>query len=250
MTIEANVNVATRLQFPATVAKDEVSTPDLWDGSYSGSSVWIRPKTIIREADRTGLTVFLDNGHSYDFLVAAAPGVPQSCILIVDYPTVTPTPPVASAPAAPTRSPEEIEAARQAANARASAARAARARASAQQQAALTAKFDQMRRQMEQQANDRIKQFQYSIDTQYAWDGVTRDDQLLVNAVYDDGRFTYVRVTTTAFGLPALSGRLDGKDALLEFDFDDLTGVFTVQGLYDKLRLKLGTHVINIVRKG
>lgn len=107
-----------------------------------------------------------------------------------------------------------------------------------------------MRRQVEQQARDRIKEFQSSISTRYKWAGDNADDRYLVSAVYDDGRFTYVRVSTSAFGLPSLSGLLDGKDTIVQYDYDDLTGVYTIQGLFDRLRLKLGTHAVNIKREG
>jgi hypothetical protein len=248
-TIEANINVSTRLQFPATVTRVTVSTPNLWDSTFAEHSAWVRPKTNLAPAGQTGLTVFLANGRTYDFLVNASAVVPPSCVLIVE-PVQPQAQQAPTAPQPPQRTPEEIAAAQAAAAARTRAAAAAAFQRRTTEDARLTDRFTAMRRQVEQQATDRIKQFQHSIDTNYRWTGSSRADERLVNAVYDDGRFTYVRIVTDAFGVPALTGRVNGKDTLLQYTYDDLTGVFTVQGLYDRLSLSIGTHALDIRRRG
>lgn len=253
-TIEANVNVSTRLQFPGTVRRVEVSTPALWDATYAEHSAWVRPKTTVALAGQTGLSVFLENGRTYDFLVNASPTVPASCVLVVEPPKpVAAQSAPAAAPQQVPRTPEEAAGAagdREAAAARARAASAAATRRRASEDARLAERFAAMRRQVEQQAMDRIKQFQHSIDTNYTWGRSGRGDRHLVQAVYDDGRFTYVRIKTDAFGVPAITGRVNGSDTLLQYTYDDLTGVFTIQGLFDKLNLSLGTHSIPIERGG
>lgn len=248
-TIDANVNVATRLQFPVTVRRVEVSTPALWDATYAEHSAWVRPKTTVSVAGQTGLTVFLENGRTFDFLVNASPTVPPSCVIVVEPPQPAAQPAPAPAPQQPPRAPEEVAGNREAA-ARARAASAAAARRRASEDARLAERFAAMRRQVEQQAMDRIKQFQHSIDTNYEWGRGGRDERHLVQAVYDDGRFTYVRIKTDAFGVPAVTGRVNGADTLLQYTYDDLTGVFTIQGLFDRLSLSLGTHSIPIKRRG
>lgn len=250
-TIEANINVATRLEFPVTVRRVEVSTPALWDATYAEHSAWVRPKTQVAVAGQTGLTVFLVNGRTLDFLVNASSTVPPSCVLVVEPPqpaAAQPSP--ASPPQQAPRTPEEAAGDREAAAARARAASASATRRRASEDARLAERFAAMRRQVEQQAMDRIKQFQHSIDTNYTWGGSGRGDQYLVQAVYDDGRFTYVRIKTDAFGVPAITGRVNGADTLLQYTYDDLTGVFTIQGLFDRLNLSLGTHSIPIRRRG
>ena len=58
-----------------------------------------------------------------------------------------------------------------------------------------------------------------------------------------------MRIATSAFGLPSLSALLDDQDALVQYSYDDLTGVFTVQGLFDQLKVRLGGHQIDIQRQ-
>jgi hypothetical protein len=37
---------------------------------------------------------------------------------------------------------------------------------------------------------------------------------------------------------------------LLELQYDDLTGVVAIPGLYDRLRVRIGTHELIIARQG
>jgi len=234
----ANVNVSTRLKFPGQVKTYEMSTPGLWDVGMKGDSVWIRPRIIDPAAAKTGLTVFLDNGRQYDFIVSQADELRDpSCIIVQDPP-----------PSAQTKG--ERQAREEAEQAERTIAQLnARLDAEEKRQQAL---IRRMRSQVEQQATDRIKSFQQSINTKYSWKGGddSADDQRLIDSVYDDGRFTYVRITTTAFGLPAIVGQLNNHDIVLQYTYEDLTGVFTILGLFDHLQVKLGTHAVDVVRQG
>jgi hypothetical protein len=239
-TVAANVAVATRIELPGEIANIAVSVPGFWDSAFKGDSVWVRPRTAVPEAQNTGLSAILADGRKYDFLVNREEAVPQSCVIVRDM-QESPPRQAAQATARGTgrRGPSREEQERALA-------------AMMDQQRAYEAQLQEMRRQVEQQASDRIKAFQYSINTRYRWDGKKGDGAAadLVTAVYDDGRFTYVRVATSAFGLPSLSGELGDKDVVLQYDYDDLTGVFTVQGLYDRIRVRIGSHEISVRREG
>jgi len=236
-TIQAAVTVGTRIQFPGAIKTFQVDTPGLWDGTAKDDSLFIRPKTTEAAATTTGVSVFLANGRKYDFVVERSEALPNRCVLVTDYPggTAAEASPThrlrRAAEPAPAPVPTELL---------------------AHQQAQYAEQLAEMRRQVEAQARDRIKAFQYAINTRYAWAGseATPDERELVSAVYDDGRFTYVRIATSAFGLPSLSARLDDQDVLVQYSYDDLTGVFTVQGLFDRLKVRLGGHQIDIQRQG
>jgi len=239
-TVQANVNVGTRVQFPGTIKTFQVDTPGLWDASAKDDSLFIRPKTSDANAGSTGVSVFLVNGRKYDFVAQRVDEIPNRCVLVAEFPGDPPAD-------RPTGRPRGHRV-----QARPAAEAPDLSQALAGQQHAANQQLAEMRRQIEGQARDRIKDFQYSINTRYAWAGSGRstDDQNLIDAVYDDGRFTYVRITTSAFGLPSVAGILDDKDVLVQYAYDDLTGVFAVQGLYDRLRVRLGNHQIDILRQG
>lgn len=234
-TVQAHINVGTRIQFPATIKTFQVDTPGLWDVSAKDDSLFVRPKTGDINAAATGISVFLITGRKYDFVARRSEDIPHRCVLVAALPG-DPSASSALASVKATR-PQSLRPVMKPSN---------DSLMVAGQQVA------EMRRQMEAQARDRIKEFQYAINTRYAWagGGKSADAQNLIDAVYDDGRFTYVRITTSAFGLPAVAGILGDKDVLLQYSYDDLTGVFTVQGLYDRLRVRLGNHQIDILRQG
>lgn len=234
-TVQAHINVGTRIQFPAAIKTFQVDTPGLWDVSAKEDSLFVRPKTGDINAAATGISVFLITGRKYDFVARRSDDIPHRCVLVA----ALPGDPSAGSNLAAMKAarPQSLRSVAKPSN--------DSLMVAAQQVA-------EMRRQMEAQARDRIKEFQYAINTRYVWagSGKSTDAQNLIDAVYDDGRFTYVRITTSAFGLPAVAGILGDKDVLLQYSYDDLTGVFTVQGLYDRLRVRLGNHQIDILRQG
>ncbi|MGE5515986.1 MAG: TrbG/VirB9 family P-type conjugative transfer protein [Bacteroidota bacterium] len=234
-TVEAHINVGTRIQFPAAIKTFQVDTPGLWDVSAKEDSLFVRPKTSDANAAATGISVFLVTGRKYDFVARRSEEIPHRCVLVAALPGEPP--PGATLATAKAVRPQPLRPV---------------TKSSDYSQIATGQQLAEMRRQIEAQARDRIKEFQYAINTRYAWAGSGKsiDDQNLIDAVYDDGRFTYVRITTSAFGLPAVAGVLGDRDVLLQYGYDDLTGVFTVQGLYDRLRVRLGTHQIDILRQG
>jgi hypothetical protein len=129
--------------------------------------------------------------------------------------------------------------------AQALAARRAEEQRHAAEEAAYQQRFETMKAQVMQQAEDRIKQFQMALHTNYVW-----PNHDLITAVYDDGQTTYVRVARTGFGVPVINGKHEGQSVALQYDYDDLTGVYVIPGLFDKLTVTLGTNQIKVERRG
>jgi hypothetical protein len=69
--------------------------------------------------------------------------------------------------------------------------------------------------------------------THYRWDAK------VIESIYDDGRFTYLRLAPRPEGLevPTLAGGTKKAPELIQADFDPLTRTFKVAGLYPLLRL-------------
>jgi hypothetical protein len=227
--LRANMQVATRVSFPSPIEVFENTLPKLWDVSTYDNSLWARPNSATPEGARTGVSVRLKNGDHYDFVFYAADSLSpsRSCVIIAPR-------------QARYRGPTAADLAAQQAEEEA-------------RQAAFDDTVENIRRQAENQANDAIKAFQYSMNTAYEWRPASKQSagmNGLISAAYDDGRFTYIRIRTTGYGLPALSARDGDKDLVVQYTYDDLTGVYTVLGLFDTLRLSVGTSAIDIRRKG
>lgn len=239
----ASVNVSAHLVFPLPIAWAHVAT-SAWTEDHHGNDLWVRPMQSTSLADTVGLTVAMQDGRRFDFTVKSVQTPTSSCYLVIPYPFL--------APNAGSLTPEQLVEARQAAAdmrrrqvAQAAAARRAEDQRHAQEEAAYQQRFDSMKAQVMQQAEDRIKQFQMALHTNYDW-----PDHNLITAVYDDGQTTYVRVARTGFGVPVINGKHEGQSVALQYDYDDLTGVYVIPGLFDKLSVTLGTNKIMVDRKG
>jgi hypothetical protein len=60
----------------------------------------------------------------------------------------------------------------------------------------------------------------------------------MIASVYDDGRFTYVRLSSDKKGLLSIFGEIDGKKEVLEFDYDSPSKTYTISGVFPKFILK------------
>ncbi|CAP57845.1 TrbG/VirB9 family P-type conjugative transfer protein [Gluconacetobacter diazotrophicus] len=239
----ASVNVSAHLVFPLPIAWAHVAT-SAWTEDHHGNDLWVRPMQSTSLADTVGLTVAMTDGRRFDFTVKSVQTPTSSCYLVIPYPFI--------APNAGAWTPEQLAQARQAAAemqkkraAQALAARRAEEQRHAAEEAAYQQRFETMKAQVMQQAEDRIKQFQMALHTNYFW-----PNHDLITAVYDDGQTTYVRVARTGFGVPVINGKHEGQSVALQYDYDDLTGVYVIPGLFDKLTVTLGTNQIKVERRG
>jgi hypothetical protein len=99
------------------------------------------------------------------------------------------------------------------------------------------------------QAGDAIEAFKYTVHTAYDWEYSEVPPQIVVDSVYDDGRRTYVRIANDAFGVPAVIGTNRRGSIALNYRYNDLTGVYEIQGLFHSLELRFPDEKIVIERK-
>ena len=99
------------------------------------------------------------------------------------------------------------------------------------------------------QAGDAIEAFKYTVHTAYDWQYSQVPSQIVVDSVYDDGRRTYVRIANDAFGVPAVIGTNRRGSVALNYRYNDLTGVYEIQGLFHSLELRFPDEKIVIERK-
>lgn len=130
--------------------------------------------------------------------------------------------------------------------------RAAREAAKAEKAAAeshLETRFTEISQQARVQARDAISAFKYTIHTTYDWEYSAATPDVIVSSVYDDGRRTYVRIENDAFGAPVVIGTNDRGTIGLNYRYDDLIGVYEIQGLYREMELRFDADRIVIRRK-
>lgn len=85
---------------------------------------------------------------------------------------------------------------------------------------------------------------EYPAKLQYAYHFPSDDKTFKVSAIYNDGKFTYIRANPQE--TPALYEVKDGKPNLIEFEFKD--GVYTVPKVLDSGYLEIGKKKLNFMR--
>jgi len=232
-----------------------VSTPALWDVQMSGNNLWFRPLTKAAPGSKTGITVVLESGEEFDFTALEASYPPAPCYYVLDDATrltgvqagLDDGSEVGKLKEAYRKATAEAEAVTASAALRSS--RPISPTVSSATTRALTMQqTKEIARQVEDQASDAIRHFQMSVHTGYEWTE-PKNDRVLVDAVYDDGRFTYIRVKSSGFGTPAIYAVNEDDAYMVDYAYDDLTGVYRVNGLYDAMRVRLDTKKIDIVRR-
>ena len=246
ITLSAHPQVATRVNFPSPIADVSNSAPSLWDdftAPTGATSLWVRPKTTTLAGSTAGVSVLTQDGRSYDFVFEISPDVPAtSCWAVADTRTI---------PGTADRL-QELETERVALSnerRRLQIEREDQRRRTAalnrQQQATISALSDTAAKQ----ARDAISAFKYSVNTSYSWGYSKVPPPFEISAAFDDGRNTYIRILSDAAGAPAVVAIQGEETMALNYSYDDLTGVYTIQGLYERIELRFAGILARVDRK-
>ncbi|TSD87027.1 hypothetical protein FFK22_019240 [Mycobacterium sp. KBS0706] len=246
ITLSAHPQVATRVNFPSPIADVSNSAPSLWDdftAPTGETSLWVRPKTTTIAGSTAGVSVLTQDGRSYDFVFEISPDVPAtSCWAVAD------TRPIRGA----ADRLQELETERVALSnerRRLQIEREDQRRRTAalnrQQQATISALSDTAAKQ----ARDAISAFKYSVNTSYSWGYSKVPPPFEISAAFDDGRNTYVRILSDAAGAPAVVAIQGDETMALNYAYDDLTGVYTIQGLHERIELRFAGILARVDRK-
>ncbi|MCZ4283085.1 TrbG/VirB9 family P-type conjugative transfer protein [Kiloniella laminariae] len=242
--IVSHGSVGTRIRFPANIETAISSLPDTaWNFENKGPNLWLRPKfdgDLAKETSQIGATVVLETGEEYDFIINTTPDTDISCYFVVDEQT-------ALANLRLEKERREVASLRYGLN--------ERMRELDEREAYMQDEYAislaEAKRQIESQANDAIEAFKYQVNTAYTWNPVEgQPSHTKISSVYDDGTFTYIRVSGIGFGLPIITARSGEKDYTVQYRFNDLTGVFQLNGLFDRLHVKIDESAIEIGRNG
>lgn len=247
ITLAAHPQVATRLVFPSPIADQSNSAPTLWDDfpqpTGDSTAMWVRPKTTTIAGATVGVSVVTADGRSYDFVFNNSDTIPTtSCWTIVDS---RPVPGAAdrlqsleNERVALTNERRRLEIEREDQRRRT-------AQLNRQQQATINALSATAARQ----ARDAITAFKYSVNTAYAWSYSQTPPPFEISAAYDDGRNTYVRILSDAYAAPAVVG-IEGEETVaLNYSYNDLTGVYEIQGLHRRIELRFSGILARVDRK-
>jgi len=97
---------------------------------------------------------------------------------------------------------------------------------------------------------DALRRYRYQIYTRYDWNksGSSFIGKDFIADVYDDGRFTYIRVNQQNRGLMMVEATLEGQTELIEAKYDTLNKMYTISGIFPEFTMKYGNTKVQIQR--
>ncbi|HBO0862500.1 TPA: TrbG/VirB9 family P-type conjugative transfer protein [Pseudomonas aeruginosa] len=237
VTISSAVSLGTRVQFPVDlVTKPVPSNKVLWDVDGAATVMLVKPNSVNEpEGVETMVRAFTTDGNAYDFMfrrVAAAQNEP--CVIVKT-------------------DGQFFNDSARAGLQNLSSAQMRQGAAFAQQNAALTQQMAEERRAAADNSRkavmEALRRYRYHIYTRYSWDqGKGFAAQNLISDVYDDGRFTYIRLNTPNRGLLSVESVIGEKNAIVPVRYDDAYGMYTINGIYPSFTLRVDDARISVSR--
>lgn len=234
--INSALYLGTRVELPADNLIPPVSSSELWNAEGAANQVMIKPNSDTEQGKSGIIRIWTTDGSSYDVVANRASQTQNDvCVKIVaDGMFFTPG-------------------ARDALNSQSS--NIARgAAASGQQvqmlQQQLARQKQESQAQTQKAVYEALRRFRYHVYTGYTWNqGKGFEAEGLVTDVYDDGRFTYIRLDKPNRGLMSVETVIGGKTAVVPTKYDDAYGMYVISGIYPSFSLKMDESKMSIERK-
>lgn len=227
--IETSLYKHTHVTLPEDALDVIWTTPELWKVDWKGSSVFVKPTTSLPDGQETTLSIIGKYGNRYEFLVKRKKSLPVHC-----YNVVTSMPMIHTTKQQNTDSKDANQ--------------SAVIIALQNELAALKATSDQAKKDAERAAKDAMRLYKTTLYTDYTWPKPTFAGQGGIDSVWDDGRFTFIRVAKNSKTLLVVQGEIDGKKHMLDAPFDPATDIYTINGIFPKLVMRANDQEIVITR--
>ncbi len=92
-----------------------------------------------------------------------------------------------------------------------------------------------------------LANYRSKIFTGYRW---SKGDDQLIQDVYDDGRFSFVRLDEQPAGVMAIMGAVtNGQEEILDFSFDAPNNLYQISGVYETIWLRYDEREVRVDRK-
>jgi type IV secretory pathway VirB9-like protein len=224
ITVTASLNKATHITFPENNTDVIVGNNELWDVDFTHNHVWIKPNTVEKDGSATTVSYVGESNTSYEMYIKRKTGNHPICYIV--------------------KKPEELVN-KQSWN---------KVNKPDSPVVANRIAIERQRRatnQIIKQTRDALSKYRKSIFTGYLvneGEGWFSNNGELVSSVYDDGRFTYIRVLDDSRGLMSVFGMIDGKQELLESEYDPATKMYEVSGVFPEFTMRAGDSEVLIKR--
>lgn len=229
--VHASVHSYTHIILPEPVMGEPMyGSPELWDVKAENVHLFVKPYNYgNKEGAVTSVTVISDTNNSYDFVVKRAkPGKATPCVMMTaDMQRHT-------GMNNGWLRPEDRK-----------------VHALKQQVQLYEKQLAQADVNSEAKALDALDKYRANVFTGYTWKGKSGGfvDSDIIDDVFDDGRFTVIRLKNDNKGMLQLKASINGSEEFVEYDYNADQKLYTVAGLYPKLILTYDETEIVITRK-
>ncbi|EFU5321097.1 TrbG/VirB9 family P-type conjugative transfer protein [Salmonella enterica] len=229
--VQSSLYLGTRIELPEgsmLLTKEPFSSNALWASTGAANQVMIQPSSDEPEGLKTMVTVFMTNGQTLDVEAVRVPqSQNQQCVQVRgsglrsgDRVALNNTYSSGASGADVARLQNELNSAR--------------------------LNNDTERKNAVLEA---LRRYRYFIYTRYNWQtGKGFSGKNVISDVYDDGRFTYIRVSRPNRGLMAVQAEVGGKTAIVPTKYDDAYGIYQMSGIYPKFTLTLDGVKLDVIR--
>lgn len=234
--VKSAMYLGTRISFPSDlVVNPPTSNKELWDSEGAANTLLVKPNSEDPAGAAVILRAMTTDGNVYDIKANRSTAAQNETCVIVTLDGKFFSQGSRNALAANSAQLNQYSA------------------AAGQQNAALQQELQAERRKSADAARDAVMEalsrYRYHIYTRYQWDqGKGFAATGLISDVYDDGRWTYIRLNTPNRGLLSVESEIGEKNAIVPFKYNDRYGMYQINGIYPSFTLRVDDVKITVSR--
>lgn len=237
--VRSQLHVATHIILPEPMqGKPVAGNATLWAVNGENVHLFIKPKTKeASEGTHTSVSVISENNTSFDFLVERVTQSPDVCIKIVKDTSS----PMVGGQLHGWKTPQQQDAEHL----------AGQLRAAHQASARYRQQIEEVKASSQQQLLKTLAEYRMHIYTGYTWEdgGSSFFGEDYISDVYDDGRFTYIRVTHDNTAILQISATINGEEEMLEYAYDEGRKMYTIAGIFPAFVMRYDDSAIDVKRR-
>ena len=225
--IKSRLHHGTHIELPEIlIARPVTGNRDLWDVEGENRHIFVKPNDAgTKEGGSTTVTAVSQSNRAYHFLVERSDSEFDLCVVITHDGEFLPE----GAFSGFTRRADEQTAFYR------------------EQLDALQLRLDEEQQTATGRVSAALDEYRMQLFTGYEWKGGRRPHgKDLVSDVYDDGRFTYIRVRHNLEGAMSLFADNNGREQFIEYRYDENRRIYIVTGIFNRILMKAdaGTQIV------
>lgn len=228
ITVEAQLYKQTHIVLPEDSIDVIWGTEELWDQNFIKNNVFMKPRTDQPQGAETTASAVGTSGNAYEFRVVRVAKMESHCVVIKANGNLVHK--------------ANWDSKDNAAQSQIAQLQQQLVRANAEQAA--------IKDDVKRQTTAAVKSYRSALSSNYEWtDGEGWFATSSIDSVQDDGRFTYIRLSSDSHGIMSIVAEIDGETEILEKVYDASKKEYRIAGVYPKFKLRAGNSEMTITRR-